>query len=339
MNSDQVRDYVTSYLEATECHILERHPAFVTVKLSPEADKALTNRPYYWSFVERTGAEPETMSITFVFDQEQFDQIQAQRDGNNQTNPAPSGANGSADNHSTTATSQHGGESILARYFGVAPTSTFNRTRHEPVTYGSGRLNQIFSSAKEKGRFVNLYEHPDPQMLVPGRPTSYRSYLGVNYKIEFLCDIKRDELQELGICLSTGEIITDFHNKMSSLHLSPRLPAHTHLNDMLSLPRAVAELERYLERYLKAQDHRWAQEAEERMYDELDRIKLYYQEMIQNSKEEEEKAKLQDEYRARQDEIAWQFKPRVLVSTINCGLFHLLEPIQNRRNMTNSTRA
>lgn len=70
MNSKQIQKFTMRYLEATGCQIVEKHPAYVTVKLSPEADKRLTNRSYYWSFVERTGAPPETMTFTFIFDPE-----------------------------------------------------------------------------------------------------------------------------------------------------------------------------------------------------------------------------------------------------------------------------
>ncbi len=326
MKQEQVRDYVCRYLEATECHVLESSPAYITVKLSPEADKALTNRPYYWSFVERTGAEPETMSLTFVFDQEAFEALQAE----GQTTQKPL-QNGPA---AATAPGVLGQDSILARYFGHLQAAPLQRTRHEPVTFGSARLHQIFASSRDKGRFVNLYEQPDERLVLPGRPLSYRSYLGVNYKVEYLCDLKRDELYSLGICLATGEILTGFYPLLKQYRLSPRLPAHTHLKEMLSLPRAVAELEYYLEGIVRNQDHQWAVEAEQRMYDELDRIKHYYQEMIQNSNEETKPA-VQEEYRARQDEIAWQYKPRVLVSVINCGLFHLLTPPERVRTMAN----
>lgn len=323
MNQDQVRDYVSRYLEAAECQVIEHHPAYMTVKLSPEADKALTNRPYYWSFVERTGAEPETMTITFVFDQEAFDRLQEERSrtqqpsGNGVGVPgSPGGSNGAA-----------GGDSILARYFGISPGVVHGRARHELVSFGSGRLNQIFASTKDKGRVVHLYEQPEERLLAPGRTASYVSYLAVNYKIEYICDIKRDELHSLGICLSTGEILTNFHERLVPLSLTPRLPAHMHINDMLSLPRAVSELEAYLERYVKSQDHRWAELAEQRMNDELDRIKNYYQEMIQQAKDDEERMNMEDEYRAREQEIAWQHKPRVLISAVNCGIFHLLSPM------------
>lgn len=68
MDAQQVQRFVHTYLEATGCSVIERSPHHVTVKLSPEADKALTNRPYYWGYVERTGVPAQTMSFTFIFD-------------------------------------------------------------------------------------------------------------------------------------------------------------------------------------------------------------------------------------------------------------------------------
>jgi len=326
MNQERIREYVSRYLEATGCHVLEHHPAYITVRLSPEADKALMNRPYYWSFIERTGAEPETMTLTLVFDEEQFARLQEQQK-RGRTNTAESRGAQTSSGPSEGAGGA-GNDSILARYFGFSPAASANRARHEPISFGSARLNQIFAAAKAGGSFVHLYEQPQHNRPAPGRLATYTSYLAVNYKVEYVCDLKRDELYSLGVCLSTGEVIDNFHERTRNLHLSPKLPAHTHINDMLSLPRAVAELELYIERCVKAKDHTWAVEAEQRMYDELDRIRTYYEEMIQNSSDPEEKTNIQQEFRARQDEIAWQHKPRVLVSAVNCGIFHLLTPLQ-----------
>lgn len=75
----QVRRHVMDYLEATECSVLEQSDHHVTVKLSPHADRMLTDRPYYWGFVERTGAEPQTLSFTFVFDPAAYDALPAPR--------------------------------------------------------------------------------------------------------------------------------------------------------------------------------------------------------------------------------------------------------------------
>ncbi|WP_239004832.1 YqhG family protein [Paenibacillus tepidiphilus] len=91
LSAEQVRRQVMDYLEATECSLIEVSPLHVTVKLSPRADRMLTDRPYYWGFVERTGVEPETLSFTFVFDPESYD-AQAQPQG---TPGRQAGANGS----------------------------------------------------------------------------------------------------------------------------------------------------------------------------------------------------------------------------------------------------
>lgn len=340
MNTEQIRKFVERYLEATDCQIIEKQPSFITVKLSPEADKALTNRPYYWSFVERTGAEPETMSMQFIFDPDeharyvQKQQAQAaQRDGQA---PVSGVGTGVLAGQSTGQNAMRASGSILGTYFGFTPNSGLARVRQETITFGSGRLNQIFDSARKLGTYVHLYEQPDSEQLVPGQPTGYTSYLSVNFKVEFICDMKRDELHSLGICLSTGEIYTNFQDELTSRVLTPRLPAHTHLNDMLSLPRAAKELEDWLERHVKRQDHTWAAQAEERMHDEWNRIRDYYQEMIQNSKDAEEKRQIEDEYRSRQEEITWQFKPRVQVSAVGCGIFHLLRPVAAHRMVTNA---
>ncbi|MED4605369.1 YqhG family protein, partial [Paenibacillus validus] len=78
MNAQQIQSFVLRYLEAEQCEIMEKHPAYVTVKLSPSADRDLTHRPYYWSFVERTGVTPETMTCTFIFDPDAYRELHPQ---------------------------------------------------------------------------------------------------------------------------------------------------------------------------------------------------------------------------------------------------------------------
>lgn len=81
MSPQEVQEHMMTYLESTECQIIEKSPYHVTVKLSPQADRQLTGRPYYWGFVDRTGAEPETLSFTFVFDPERYDQHEQENRG------------------------------------------------------------------------------------------------------------------------------------------------------------------------------------------------------------------------------------------------------------------
>lgn len=105
MNRSQIENYVMRYLESTGCRILEKSPAHVKVRLSPEADKELTGRPYYWSFVERTGAEPETMTFVFVFDPEKYEAEKSRSSGD-----PPRSGSASPDN------------TILGRYLGFTPS-------------------------------------------------------------------------------------------------------------------------------------------------------------------------------------------------------------------------
>ena len=68
MKTFQAEQFVMRYLEASGCKILEKGDGYVTVKLSPEADKDLMNRSYYWSYVEQFGLEPVPAVLTLVFD-------------------------------------------------------------------------------------------------------------------------------------------------------------------------------------------------------------------------------------------------------------------------------
>lgn len=306
MNTKQIQKYVMDYLECTSCHILEKSPTRVTVKLSPEADKALTNRSYYWSFVDRTGADPETMTFTFVFDEPSGDA--------NPSNIVPK--------PSAKVQGQTGSDSILERYFGFVPTSAQGKSIEEKLTYGSSRLQQIFQSVKNQGQYVLLYEKPMNNLRDSLQTTELSSWLGVNYKIEFTCDMKRDELHSLGISLSTGEITEHFHDYVLTRDLSPKLPQYAHIKESISLERAKVELEKHMINKLLAYDHNWALKAKERMQMELERMESYYQDLIQAA-ENDHKQEIIEQYQNRLEEIEWQYQPNIIVSVINCGIFQL----------------
>lgn len=305
------------YLAATNCHILEKDPAYVKVKLSPEADKDLTGRTYYWSFVERTGAEPETMSFVFVFDPERRKPPEPQGRGTTQGR-APLVATPPSD------APLNKGESILERYFGVTPMiPQTGRIIEETLSFGSRRLDQMFSAAHSKGSYLQLFEEAPPIQRGSGVSHSYTTWLGVNYKLEFICDMKREELHSLGICMSTGEIVDHFQQHMCERALSPRMPAHCQLRDVISLDKAVHQLEAHLEKLLQQSDYEWARSAQERMSEEVGRIHTYYGDLLRTL-ESEQLEEMQAQYVRRQQEIEWQYRPRVEVKAINCGWFHLL---------------
>lgn len=331
MNIKQIQKFTLRYLDATGCHIIEKNPAFVTVKLSPEADKRLTNRSYYWSFVERTGAPPETMTFTFVFDPDklQSDKLQPDKSRPNQPNQpdqppvqivGPSGQPLAQD-------------SILGRYFGVSavqqPGSLGTgpgRIPREEVTFGSKRLLQLFDAVRASGRCVQLFEEPDAQSKQSPASSGYSSYLGVNLKIELACDMKRDELHSYGVDLATGELLESFFEKIAGRKLTPRLPPNVYIaRPAVTLARARTAVEQHVEKMLKRYDHSWAASAHERLRDEVERVDGYYEEALKGL-EDEQRQEAEEQWKKRREELEWQYRPRVRVSVIGSGLFHLRHP-------------
>ncbi|MDQ0086682.1 hypothetical protein J2T12_000076 [Paenibacillus anaericanus] len=330
MTTEQIQKFVMTYLETTECQIIEKSPSHVTVKLSPQADRDLTNRPYYWGFIERTGAEPETMSFSFIFDPERH-----QADLDRQTKAESErtsriAAEGEASNPiETPVNAQPQEDSILGRYFGVVrplPILGPGRIQREELTYGSPRLKQIFAAAQRSGRCVYLFEDPGQKQRMTLLPAAYEPWLGVCFKVELSCDVKREELHFYGISLLNGKVDEDFNSKLLDKNWMPRVPENIHIEpSRLSLADGRDVLESKLRTKVESYDHSWAEEASERLQDELTLIESYYRDLLEQPDEEQNKA-IQEQFESRQGEIRWQYQPRIVVSTVNYGIFHLRSP-------------
>ncbi len=385
MTSEQIRRLVMTYLEATECQFLEKSPYHVTVKLSPRADRDLTNRPYYWGFIERTGAEPETMSFSFIFDPERHREAEAGQAagpkpgsrgaaaganagkgaaaGFSGSGPAPAGAatglGGSGPAPAGTAPGLGGAgaqanapgpggaagagphpglpgqsgqspeDTLLDRYYGpVRPLPILGpgRIQREELTFGSSRLRQIFEAAKRGGRYVYLFEEPGTRQRLALLPAAYEPWLGVCFKVEFCCDMKREELHFFGVSLLSGKIDEAFDKRLSGATLVPRLPENVHIEPTkLTLDAGRAALEDRLSELLGACDKEWSIQARERLRDELEIIEAYYKDLLKDPDEERKQAAL-NQYEARREEIRWQYEPRIVVSALGCGIFHLRSP-------------
>lgn len=68
MDRAQVTAFVRRYIAAMGGEILEEAPSYVRVRLTPDMDKDLMNRPFYWSYMEQFGLEPVPAVLTLVFD-------------------------------------------------------------------------------------------------------------------------------------------------------------------------------------------------------------------------------------------------------------------------------
>ncbi|WP_274650303.1 YqhG family protein [Paenibacillus humicola] len=340
MNEKQVHKFVQRYLEATDCRILEKSPHHFTVKLSPRADRDLTNRPFYWSFVDRTGAEPETMSMLLVTDKPKYDEAAgaAAADARTDRRPpqlrpqaAPPGIGGRPGAPAPAAPGSAAGamaqaaEAALGRSLGFVH-GTLNapaRIPREDLHFGSRRLEQLFESAKSGGSCVCLFQEPSLRGAHPLESSAYTAWLGVNLKVEFACDMKREEFHSFGVSLATGTCVENFHERLLRLRMTPKLPPNVHIaKNALTLGKAAAIIEQTLERKLRAYDYGWAEAAAARLNDELGTIAHYYVPLIEQADDASKPAYL-EQFQRRTAEIRWQYEPRVTTSAINCGIFYL----------------
>ncbi|WP_053375418.1 YqhG family protein [Paenibacillus sp. FJAT-27812] len=315
MNEKQVHKFVNRYLEATECSILEKSPNHFTVKLSPHADRELTNRPYYWSFVDRVGAEPETMTFLFVTDKNKYDAAEELKkiDAASVQQDAGETAQDAAAN------------AALGRSLGFVHGSLAAPARvpREDLYFGARKLDMLFDAAKAKGSFVYLFQEPEKRSSNPFSSTPYTAWLGVNMRVEFACDRKREEIHCYGVSLATGHCVELFYDRLLTHKLTPRLPANIHITkNGISFNKALGIVEQALERKLRSYDYSWAESATARLEEELERISGYYEPLIKNGLEENKPA-IKEQFEQRQAEIRWQYEPRVTASAINCGIFHL----------------
>lgn len=154
--------------------------------------------------------------------------------------------------------------------------------RVEHLHLGAARLQQIFQSTRKHGSFVCMYETQPPGQT---RPLSRRSaplvpWLGVNWKISFICDKKRDLILHFGVNLHQPQLVREFYPFLLERPLAPAIPDyHYTLDRRMTIPEAFAMMEAEIHRILAQEDQRWAEEAGQRLEEELQILEDYYREL------------------------------------------------------------
>ena len=201
--------------------------------------------------------------------------------------------------------------------------NTGGRLPREEMHYGSRKLEQLFESARRGGSYVCLFQEPEKRSAHPLQSTAYTAWLGVNLKVEFACDMKREEFHSYGVSLATGQCVERFHDRLAGLRMTAKLPPNIHTaKNALSLNKAATIAEHTLERRLRTYDYSWAAAAASRLEDELATLRHYYEPLIEAA-EDDKRAPIAEQFGRREEEIRWQYEPRVTVSGINCGIFYL----------------
>jgi hypothetical protein len=258
MEQHNIHNYLEKYFQLNRCDMLENDGKSLHVRLSVELDKRLMNRPFYWQYVETTGADAQPMELKIVTEQTENDKKEG-----------------------------------------------------EFIHFGSPRLHQIFQSTKELGGFIRLYEDIGD---MHGRSIALEPWLGLNMKVSYQCDRKKDMLVSPGLHLISGKVVNDFDDHLAATSMTPKIPNFCFtISPLIKLQSGIKRIERMVENAIQNDDHSWADEARERWEQDLDLLDRFYE-------NEQEKP---ESYYSEKEALRQQYEPKIKVEIINGGLFYL----------------
>ncbi|MBT2754756.1 YqhG family protein [Mesobacillus foraminis] len=183
----------------------------------------------------------------------------------------------------------------------------------ENIHFGSPRLHQIFESTKRLAGYIRLYENKEGAM---GSQIPLLPWLCVNMKISYQCDRKRDVYKSIGLQLINGRMVTDFHDLLLKIPLTPKIPDYAFTLSPLIMPKSgMARIESLLRTLIAEEDHSWANDARIRWKKDLDLLKHFYEDSDEKN----------ESYEIEQRALKDQFEPKIHISIINGGLFYLTD--------------
>lgn len=181
----------------------------------------------------------------------------------------------------------------------------------EFIHFGSPRLHQIFESAKQLSAHTRLYEDVG-HIHAPSVPLE--PWLGLNIKISYQCDRKKDSLISYGLQLINGQIIENFHDRLLSLNLTPKIPDYCFTISPLIKPQSgLKRIESLIETNVQNENHSWAEEAKQRWNEDLSLLDQFYEGTDDKPQS----------YELEKEALRQQYEPKIHVEIINGGLFYL----------------
>ncbi|WP_226085330.1 YqhG family protein [Mesobacillus sp. S13] len=181
----------------------------------------------------------------------------------------------------------------------------------EVIHFGSPRLHQIFASTKNLAGYIRLYQNNQFPVQTPLIP-----WIGLNMKISYQCDRKRDVFHSIGLQLINGRMVEEFHDKLLKLPLSSKIPDYAYTLSPLIKPKSgVNRIQSFLNARVEQEDHTWAEEARKRWQKDLELLHHFY--------ENEEEAS--DSYKTEKAALQEQYEPKINIEIVNGGLFYLTD--------------
>jgi hypothetical protein len=179
----------------------------------------------------------------------------------------------------------------------------------ELIHFGSPRLHQIFDLIGEMAPFIRLYQNPQPSASPALEP-----WLGINYKIQYHCDLQKERLVSIGLQLINGTLVGSFYQRIQRLSLTPRMPAFCYtLRPLITVGSGIGRIERLIASSLEKEDHEWAEEATARWSRDRRLLEAFYE-------KEDPKP---ESYAKEVEALNALYEPRLEIRFVSGGLFFL----------------
>ncbi|GEO25806.1 hypothetical protein AAC03nite_15910 [Alicyclobacillus acidoterrestris] len=261
--------FCEAYFDSVGAETIYRADGYREVRLPIDVDKELTDRPFYWLWVEKTNqkVEPTTLRLSF-------------------TKAAKAREDARLAKAYQAYLEEHPPQNPYERMFAKPPTT-------ELITLGCFRLNKIVDSARRRGQFacVQPAHATARDQLVP--------WLVLNLLVQFVTDSVEETWLSVGICLANHQHVFGFYEKVKAIDMTAANPARILENARMSLPEAFAFAKSCVSDHIATLPDDWADEAKRRLTDDLSQLDTYYKSILPDYDEDTQQELLREHQRKR----------------------------------------
>ncbi len=286
--------FCEAYFAAVGAPVVYAADGYREYELPRDVDKELTDRPYYWMWVEQTHQEVLPTILRLAFTEEAF-----QRENERLREEA-------------LAEAEKQNLNDIQRMFFRPPTA-------ELMTLGSFRLDKIYASLDKRGQFACIVPQSWSETSAALIP-----WLMINLTVSYRCDLVEQQFWSVGVCLTNGQIVERFYDIIQRIAMKPEDPSRFADMKTLTLEQAFHRGQTYVAEALAARPHNWAESAQQRLEKEVQQVRLYYQSILPDVPDNE-KPLVQAEQTRKERELAERSGPRIDIVVKQLALVGLME--------------
>lgn len=283
--------FCEAYFKAVNAIEIRASEGYREYELPRDVDKEMTDRPYYWMWVEKTNQQVPPSVLRLAF-----------------TKSALERENARLHKEALDRAEEQGMNDLQRMYF-RAPTAEY-------VTLGSFRLDKIYASLEHRGQFAAVMPKTvtSGNLLIP--------WLMLNIEVSYRCDLAEQSFISIGVCLTNGQIVERFYDMISRIEMQPLYPMLPWSAEKIQ--EGFHRAQHHLNRKLAGQKHDWAIDAQARLKSEITQLRTYYRSILPDVPVAEQPL-LQAEQKRKEAELTERTQPRIEATVRQMALVGLME--------------